>query len=537
MNARAGCRSGAGRPRGRGWTWMLRALLGLSLLGLALLAGCERQPAVTLKVLAGSELHDMEPILRDLEATTGIRLQLEYTGSLDGAERLAGGEQVDLAWFSHGKYLSLLAGPRIAAQEKIMLSPVVLGVRESRARAWGWVDNPDLTWRDIAAKATSGELRYAMTDPSSSNTGFTALIGLASALSGSGEALQPDAIDTAALKAFFAGQTLTASSSGWLAERYLREQDRLDGMINYESVLLGLNADGQLQEKLVLIYPREGIVTADYPLMLLNPAQRESYQKVVDALRSPRIQQQIMERTLRRPAVATVQLDRRFPKQLLVELPFPNSLAVIDRLLFAYLDEQRRPGYALFVLDVSGSMQGEGIRQLQAALLNLSGADQSLSGRFARFRGRERITLLPFSSDVQAARNFQIDDPAVESSDMRAIRQVVSGLQVGGKTALFSALQQAYRIAAQARTAEPNRYYSIVLMSDGKSNTGLSEAGFWQWWQTLPEAERNIRVFPVLFADADEASMRQVAETTGGRLFDGRTQSLSQVFKAIRGYQ
>jgi len=511
-------------------------VLGLGLgLWLALMAGCGREPETTLKVLAGSELRDLEPVLRDLESATGVRLQMEYAGSLDGAERLAGGEKVDLAWFSHGKYLSLLAGSRIAAQEKIMLSPVVLGVRESRARGWGWIDNPSLTWRDIAAKAASGELRYAMTDPASSNTGFTALIGLASALSGSGEALRPEAIDTAALKAFFAGQALTAGSSGWLAERYVREQDRLDGMINYESVLLGLNAGGQLREKLALIYPREGIVTADYPLMLLNPAQRPAYQKVVEALRDPKVQQQIMERTLRRPAVAGVHPDPRFPNRLLVELPFPNSLEVIDRLLFSYLDEQRRPGHALFVLDVSGSMKGEGIQQLQTALLNLTGADQSLSGRFARFRGRERITLLPFSGQVQPARNFQVDDTAAEGNDMRAIRQVVTGLQADGGTALFSALQRAYQIAGQAQAAEPNRYYSIVLMSDGRSNEGLSETGFLQWRRSLPEAAQRIRVFPVLFADADDAGMKRLAEATGGRAFDGRGQLLSQVFKAIRG--
>ncbi|MCP5158733.1 MAG: VWA domain-containing protein [Gammaproteobacteria bacterium] len=504
---------------------------------LALMTGCGREPETVLKVLAGSELRDMTTVLHDLESETGIRLNLEYAGSLDGAERLAGGENVDLAWFSHGKYLSMLTGSRVAAQEKIMLSPVVLGVRESRARAWGWIDNPNLTWRDIAAKAASGELRYAMTDPTSSNTGFTALIGLASAFSGSGEALQPATIDTAALKSFFTGQALTAGSSGWLAERYVQEQDRLDGMINYESVLLGLNAGRQLREKLALIYPQEGIVTADYPLMLLNPAQRMAYQKVVDYLRTPDVQRRIMEQTRRRPAIATVRPDARFPDRLLVELPFPNSLQVIDQLLFAYLDEQRRPGHAVFVLDVSGSMKGEGIEQLKTALLNLAGADQSLSGRFARFRGRERITFLPFSSDVQPAQNFQVSDTAAEGKDMRAIREAVMELQIGGGTALFSALQRAYQIAGQAQATESNRYYSIVLMSDGESNEGLSEAEFLQWRQNLPEAAQRIRVFPVLFAAADDESMKRLAQATGGRVFDGRTESLSQVFKAIRGYQ
>ena len=82
-----------------------------------------------------------------------------------------------------------------------------------------------------------------------------------------------------------------------------------------------------------------------------------------------------MDLTLRRPAIAAVKPDARFSDRLLVELPFPNSLEVIDRLLFAYLDEQRRPGHALFVLDTSGSMSGERIQQLKTALVNLAGAD------------------------------------------------------------------------------------------------------------------------------------------------------------------
>ena len=50
---------------------------------------------------------------------------------------------------------------------------------------------------------------------------------------------------------------------------------------------MGLNAGGQLREPLTLIYPNEGIITADYPFMLLNAAKRDAYQKVVDYLRTP----------------------------------------------------------------------------------------------------------------------------------------------------------------------------------------------------------------------------------------------------------
>lgn len=294
----------------------------LLLLGCVLwLPACSRQEHETLTVLAGSELEDLSSMFDQIQANTGVTLEMQYTGTLDGAERVMAGEAFDLAWFSHGKYFSLLQGANkhILAQEKIMLSPVVLGVKESKAEAWGWSNNANLTWSDIAAKAGRGELRYAMTNPPSSNSGFTALVGVAAALSGATGDFDVSAINKPQLQAFFKGQKLTAGSSGWLAERYVQEQDRLDGIINYESVLLQPNDGGKLGEKLRLIYPREGIITADYPLMLLKESKRAAFDRLVTYLRSPEFQHMIVDHTQRRSVLPQIAPPSQLPKQLLVE--------------------------------------------------------------------------------------------------------------------------------------------------------------------------------------------------------------------------
>lgn len=508
---------------------------------LFVLAGCigPSKPDNVMTVLAGSELKDIEPLLDQIEQNTGVRLELSYIGTLDGAERVMAGEAVDLAWFSHAKYLTLLdaSNSRIVAQEKIMLSPVILGVKESKAQEWGWVDNADLTWKDIAAQSESGNLRYAMTNPASSNSGFTSLVGVAAALSGKSDALQADDINNEALQQFFKGLTMTAGSSGWLADSYVREQLSLDGLINYESVLLQLNQSGQLQENLYLVYPKEGIITADYPLMLLNGEKREQYNALVTYLRSPEFQQTLMEQTLRRPVIPDVQPGPMFPDRILVELPFPNSVDVIDTLIFAYLDKQRVPPYAFFVLDTSGSMSGDGIADLRNALISLTGLDQSLTGKFTRFRQRERITMIPFSSEVNDVRDFQIDDPDSQSANMEEIRTYVSMLEADGGTAIFTALREAYQRAAQEQQEDPDRYYSVVLMSDGENTEGISWQEFLDSYNALPENARNIRTFTILFGNADRASMEAIAEATGGRMFDARTTPLSVIFKDIRGYQ
>ena len=54
---------------------------------------------------------------------------------------------------------------------------------------------------------------------------------------------------------------------------------------------------------------------------------------------------------------------------------------------------------------------------------------------------------------------------------------------------------------------------------------------------TLPPAEQHVRVFPIIFGEADPAELKALAELTGGRLFDGRKESLADIFREIRGYQ
>ena len=253
---------------------MGKRLLGVWLGLLVLASACSgSQPATdtshTLTVLAGSELKDLVPLLSDIEKNTGYQITLHYTGSLDGAQAIAdGSDSSDLAWFSTGNYLTLLEGKsgRIIAQQPIMLSPVVVGVKHSVAQRLGWAGSSSVTWADIANAARAGQFHFGMTNPAASNSGFVALVGVASAFAGTGTPLDSGSINVDRLKDFFSGQVLTAGSSGFLADSYVRQQDRIDGMINYESVLLEYNASGKLRESLDLVYPKDGIITANYPL-------------------------------------------------------------------------------------------------------------------------------------------------------------------------------------------------------------------------------------------------------------------------------
>lgn len=526
----------------------MKKLLTLLFCGAALLSGCSKQEptsaapandANTLNVLAGSELKDIEPLLPNVEKATGVHIAMRYAGTLEAVERLQSGEQADVAWLASNRYAMLVPAvkTRIAASERTMLTPVVLGIKESKAKELGWENNPNVTWKDIADAATKGKFTFGMTSPTSSNTGFSGLLGLAAALSGKGDALEVKDIDAKKLSSFFKAQRLTAGSSGWLADAYVKEQDKVDGIINYASTLLSLNNRPELKEKLVLIYPKDGIVTADYPIMLLNQAKRDAYTKVVTYLRDKEFQQQMATTTLRRPVNPDVQVAGA-PTQPLVELSFPAKLEVIDAILSAFDDNLRLPTDSTFVLDQSGSMDGERISGLKKAMLGLSGADSSISGRFARFHNRERIFLLPFTETPGATEQFDMGaDERSNRATLKHIAERVNGLQAGGGTAIYDSLMQAYREALVRRHADGARFYSVVLMTDGENNNGATVDDFVNWYGQLPESDKGIKVFAVIFGEADPRELQRVAELTGGRSFDSRKSSLQSIFKEIRGYQ
>lgn len=486
-------------------------------------------PPVTLRVLAGSELKDMEPILDGIAERTGVSLDIEYTGTLTGTERILAGDDVDLAWFSHAKYLELEAAGtgQVVASTPIMLSPVTIGVRRAAAERLGW-GNRDVSWADVAEASAAGQLRFAMANPSASNSGLTALVAVATAEADTGAAITAGDVAALDLRGAFKGQALTAGSSGWLADAFAAEGEDLDAMVNYESILAA-------DDGLAILYPTEGVVTADYPLVLLDPGAEAAYDRLVAALLDPAVQAEITDRTLRRPVVPGVARAAAIPPIDPNEVPFPATVAAIDALLFAYLDEDRAPAHTIYVLDTSGSMEGEPLDNLKAALTQLTGVDGSLAGRFTRFRQRERVTMLPFSTTVDQPTTFEIDDVGDGSPVLAELRDYIAGLTAGGDTNLYGALDAAYRLAAEARAGDPDRFYSVVLLSDGAATTGPDLDEVREGVLGSPDVA-GVRTFPVLFGQSDGPAMDKVADATGGLVFDS-SGNLTSAFKTIRGWQ
>jgi len=546
------------------------------LLAFSLLAACGKkaeEPApptatvpanarATLQVLATSDLKDIEPLAAQIRAATGVDVQFRFGGTMESTQEVLSGDsgdkpRPDAAWFANAKYLlSDAAGQgKVKLQEKIMLSPMAVGVSKSDAAKNGW-DRHDakLTWADITRAAKAGKLQYALSNPATSNQGFMALLGVVAAAGGRGEALTAADVDRGAIADFLKGYKIVGDNSTYLAEQFIKGQGtRANAFINYESWLLSLNASGKLREPLHLIYPYEGVATADYPFMLLNEARRADYLKVVDYLKGDAAQLWLARQTLRRPmrAELAAQVADILPARgVQVELPFSPDRQLADGLIDAYLNEFRRPIASTFVLDTSGSMQGKRREQLVEAIHYLAGADASLTGRVAQLTNRERLWFLPFSDRVREPVAFEIPagsstlkgvqpqvDTEAKLAELKRVRDAADGLQMTGGTALYDAVLAGLQQMLDERKRHPDYQYSVVAFTDGKSNTGRKLEDFRRAYEQLPEDVRGIPVFMVLFGEAAEGDLKALVEITGGKVFDARKTPLYAVFKDIRAYQ
>lgn len=515
-------------------------------------------------VLATTDLKDAQPLEEMVEKATGVRLRFTWGGTMESTEAvLSGSTPAHAAWFANAKYL--LSDPqgqaRVKLQEKIMLSPIAVGVNQTAAKQLGW-DDPataaKVGWREITQAASQGRLRYALSNPATSNQGFMALMGVVAAASQKSEALTAADVNRGAIAGFLKGYKLPGDNSTYLTEKFLEQQGnnptQINAFINYESWLLSLNNGGKLREKLVLVYPHEGVATADYPFMLLKDDRREDYLKVVAYLKGNDAQKWLARQTLRRPINAEVAatVGDVLPKEgMRIELPFSPDRALADGLIDAYLNEFRRPIASTFVLDTSGSMEGQGRRaQLIQALHYVAGADSSLTGRLAKLTNREKVWMLPFSDQPWRMTYFELptgrpqakgvqvqEDSEAKQAVLADVRAYADGLRMTGGTALYDSVLAALKHMLEQKQKNPNYQYSVVAFTDGENTKGRSLEQFQQAYAALPEDVRGIPVFMVLFGEAKEADLKALVQTTGGKVFDARKTPLYAVFKDIRAYQ
>lgn len=72
---------------------------------------------------------------------------------------------------------------------------------------------------------------------------------------------------------------------------------------------------------------------------------------------------------------------------------------------------------------------------------------------------------------------------------------------------------------------------AVIIMSDGASETDSREA----FIDGYKACGYDIPVFSIMFGDADDSQLSELAELTNARVFDGRS-DLIGAFRSVKGY-
>jgi len=524
----------------------------LLLTALAMVTGCGKespdQPrsGVTLTIVSGSENKSLEPMIRAFEASEGVRIKMEYLGSVDMTLALMEqGKAIpyDAIWPANSIWISLGDTQHAVSRlESIMRSPVVLGVRKSLAERLGWMDRP-VTISTILEAVDNGRLRFAMTSATQSNSGASAYLGFLHALAGSPDVLEHSQLESPEVqeqvKRMLSRVDRSSGSSGWLMESLVDHYDRYQAMFNYEAMIIEANQAliKKGREPLYVIYPSDGMMIADSPLGYIDkgdPKKLEAFEKFQAYLLSEAVQDQIQALGRRTGLVGMglkaadktvfnpdwgIDIDR-------IISPIPTPRAEVIRLaLDLYQTTLRKPSLTAYVIDVSGSMEGDGIQNLKAAMSTL--LDPVQARRYMlQASPRDLHIIVPFNSEPLPAKIAHGNDPDT-LADLTAF---VNRLTPKGGTDIYQATVAAMGLIQRTQNLE-NYFPAVILMTDGRSEGNIDQLR--HAVDRLPGGV-DIPVFSITFGDADESQLKAISEITYGRVFQGT--NLVAAFRKAKGY-
>ena len=490
-----------------------------------------------LRIISGSENAELEPILEKFAEQENIRIEMTYQGSLD-IMRLLGEEEIsyDAVWPASSLWLTVGDTEyRIKHAESISITPVVFGIRKSLAEELGFVGR-EVSVNDLLQAIQSGDLRFCMTSATQSNSGASAYIGFLYALLGNPEIITEEDLQSENLKnqirELFSGVDRSSGSSDWLKEMFL-ESD-YDAMVNYECLMIQANRELEKrgEEPLYVVYPYDGLSIADSPLGYVDKGddkQEELFLKLQEYLLSEEAQNEI-QRTGRRSGYTGVSEENRDvfrsdwglqPDRVLSPIKMPAA-DVLFECLNLYQTDFRKPSLTVYCLDYSGSMEGAGNQQLVQAMEQLL-IQKNAQKNFLQASESEVNILIPFNGGV-------INTYTAEGNGKRLeeLYREVRNQEVGGGTDMYTA---AVRGIEMLKEYDLSQYTSaIILLTDGQSDGSL-----YDFENAYEELGVEVPVFSIMFGDADETQLEELAKYTNARVFDGR-ENLTEAFRNVKGY-
>ncbi len=508
-------------------------------------------PRSSLHIVSGSENEALEPIIQEWGQKNRVDVQMSYLGSVDIARELAKGTatEFDAVWPANSLWIELGDEQKVVKHAtSILRSPVVLGLRQSIAQDLGWIGRDDVTIQDIQAAARDGKFRLSMTSATQSNSGASAYFGFLYALSDNPDVLGMEQLANTEtqdkVRDLLAQVDRSSGSSGWLRSALVENPAAYDAMFNYEALVIEANQTlvQSGQEPLYAVYPANGLSVADSPLGYISKgdaAKEEAFLALQAHLQTSEIQE-LLNNQGRRAGLIGLMAESADKSvwnpdwgidltRAIAPIPIPGS-DVISEALRLYQSELRKPSLTVWVLDTSGSMEGDPIAQLKDAMRLLLDP-QAAALNLLQPSSRDITMILPFNHDI--GRLTQVEGSDTE--ELRRALNAVVQLQADGGTDLYYALFKAFEELGtwEAEGTLDDYLPAIVAMTDGASATDNRDP-FFNYLQGLSYATK-VPIHSIAFGDADEAQLQELSNASIGRLFHAKS-DLAAALRKAKGY-
>lgn len=463
-----------------------------------------------------------------------IKVSVEYADDLEALDMLEEENNYDAVWMSNSVWLYMLNNAKVTNSKSISINPVVMGVKKKKAESLGFVNN-NITNKDILNAVKDGKLKYVMNSVTKTNTGLTAYLGFLNSLAGSPEILTSEMLNNQTLisnlKLLFSGVERVSGSTSFLEDMFLNS-DKYEAVIATESSLIRINKELESSGKdtLYLLYPADGVAINDSPFAYVDRGQEklENFNILQSYLLSLDTQKELEKLGKRTWYGGTnSNVDKNVFKtsygidtnKYLIPLKYPSK-KVMNEAIGLYIAELRKPSAVAFCLDYSGSMSGDGEKQLKDAMDFILDSEKASQERL-QFSKYDYITVIPFDSSTRSVWTST-------GNDTREIIDKIYGARPTGGTNIYGCSKVALDTLANL---SDDYTKTVILMTDGHSNIG-NYGDLVQYYNVQKEI---IPIYSIMFGQSDETELSNIANLTNAKVFDGRT-SLIRAFKEVRSY-
>lgn len=488
------------------------------------------------RIVSSQENQALEDVVTNYAGKKGYNVRFEYAGSLEIMQKLNKGEKYDAVWLSNSIWGYMLdSSVKMTNSKCTNISPVIFGIKKSKAEELGFVGKTVYT-KDIVKAIQDGKLKFSMSNPTVTNSGASAYLGMLSTLAGNPEVLTKEHLENAELKnnlkTLFSGMERSSGDEEFLEELFLN--GNYEAVVAYESSIIDINKKLQQngKETLYAIYPVDGVSISDSPLAYIdnkNAEKKDIFEDIQSYILSNEGQKLLQEKGKRTWYGGTNEnVDKSVfnpdwgidTSKYISPIKYPST-EVIKLALNLYQTELRKPVHVVFCLDYSGSMAGEGEEQLKSAMDYI--LTEKAANDFIQFAEGDKIDVIPFNTKVKEAWSVK------NGTKTKELLEKINKYESSGTTALYPACQKAIEII---KDEDNNKYnVSVVLMTDGQGNVG----NFKELNQVYKNVNKQIPVYSIMFGDASEYQLKEIADMSNGKVFDGK-KDLVKAFKEVRGY-